>query len=142
MAQKRRGNIGYITYSPHFLPEDGRYLFARHHVELTLSTEPLGTKTLVDATVSTREFNGQIVQVGFDAPTFDLFSLKTEDPVAQIKLPLEYPPDGVDEEGDSCYISIRLEYDHEGMLDYYDESEIEDYREQFPDKVKEMEEHL
>ncbi|WP_226007087.1 hypothetical protein [Natrinema salinisoli] len=132
--------VGYVSYPPRFVPENGRYLPARHRVGLTVSTEPLGTKTSVDATVSIKEFNGQIINIGFGSPVLKLFSLKTEDPVAQVELQPEYLPNGVGEKGDSCYISIRLEYDHQAMLDHYDESGIEDRRERFHDEVKEIEE--
>ncbi len=49
-------------------------------------------------------------------------------------------PDWLSDEGDTCYILIRLEYDHEAMLDHYSEVEIEEKREQFRERMDEMEE--
>ncbi len=42
-------------------------------------------------------------------------------------------------EGDTCYISIRLEYDHEAMLENFSEDEIAEKRAHFQERITKVE---
>ncbi len=62
--------------------------------------------------------------------------------MAQIHLHPVHLPEWIDDEGDTCYITIRLEYEHERMLDHYSDAEIDEKRAQFQQRVEEMEAFL
>ncbi|AGB31983.1 hypothetical protein C488_06123 [Natrinema pellirubrum DSM 15624] len=129
-----------LQYPPHLMPANGRYLGASHTVSLSVSDEAFSISPSVRSDVSIQQFVGRIFGFAFDAPAFKLYTLTTDDLVAQIQLDPAHLPKWLSDEGDVCYMSIRVEYDHEAMLDHYSEDEIEAKRKQFPEKVADMEE--
>ncbi|WP_408960172.1 hypothetical protein [Natrinema sp. 74] len=90
--------------------------------------------------ISIHKLEAEIFGFVFSNRVFELSDVDSGDSVAQIQLHPEHLPDWLSDEGDTCYISIRLEYDHGAMLDHYSEVEIEEKREQFRERMDEMEE--
>ena len=131
------GAGGWLAYPIHLFPERGRYL-TTFDATVSISTSSRDTGRSVTPDVSECRFEGEIVDSGLGEVAFDLFDDADESAVARMQLSRDSVPDRLSEEGDSCFVSIRLEYDHAAALNRHSEDELRRRRAELEERLERL----
>ena len=132
-----RGFGGELSYPISRLPTAGRF-FTQFDITITVSEDQLETAQTVGKNIAEHLYRGELA--GGTSKAIRLYDIAEEqtNSVAGIRLPNEVFEKYFSQEGDECFVLIKLEYDHEAQLEYYSESEIQEQREAFEEYVEEF----
>jgi len=133
----RAGNfLGNFGYLPEYFPERGRYPTS-FDMELVLSEAPRNVTQSVDQDVSTREFACRYKATNRDSYGFD--DRDTGNNAGDIRANLDGHPEWLDD-GETCFATITIRYDHEEKLEERSEEEITEYRSGYHEWLEEFKE--
>jgi len=130
---------GDLSYPISRLPTAGRF-FTQFDITITVSEDQLETAQTVEKNIAEHLYRGELAQIGRTSKSVRLHAVAEEqnNPLASIHLPNKVFEEYFSQEGDECFVLIKLEYDHEAQLEYYSESEIQEQREAFEEYVEEF----
>ena len=128
---------GTLDYLPCLLPERGRYM-TEFYMDITIRREPNNIESCIGLDVSTCEFESEYIEKN-KSEDINFLEFYNGESVGGLTVYSDFLPDWL-EDGDRCFVTIRLEYPYEEKVKEYSEKELEEFRETFQKRLEEFRE--
>lgn len=128
---------GTLRYLPCLLPERGRYM-TEFYLNITISSEPNEVNESIGSDISVYEFESEYIEKN---KSIDINFLENynDKHAGGLTAYSDFLPDWL-EDGDQCFVTIRLEYPYEEKVEEYSEGELQEFRERFQEELDEFRE--
>lgn len=110
-----------LDYPGRLIPAHGRYLPANFDVTVVASAEPRDVEQIVGSVESIAELEAETLETDVDNALFALRDRWNGSVVGQLWARMDRLAGEIDDVGDHCYVTVRMEYRHERTLDVLSE---------------------
>lgn len=131
-------NHEWLYYSRELFPENAHYRWADFGITVTVKDHTSQVTTDVGADESVVEFEAECIDAGRWEDTYQLWGTDAGRPLGRIKLLPERLPEWLGDEGDRCYMTVRMEHQPGNTS----EEELREARESLQRKYESLEERF